>query len=35
LEYEKDEAVENDIDPKGHLSMFKIPGGGELQIKPF
>jgi hypothetical protein len=35
LEYEKDEAVESDIHPKGCLSMFKIPGGGELQVKPF
>jgi hypothetical protein len=35
LEYEKDEAVENDIHPKGYLSTFKTPGGGELQIKPF
>jgi hypothetical protein len=35
LEYEKDEAVENDIYPKGHLSMYETPVGSELQIKPF
>jgi hypothetical protein len=29
LEYEKDEAVENDIHPKEYLSTFKIPDSGE------
>jgi hypothetical protein len=35
LEYEKENAVEYDIHPKAYLSMFEIPGGGELRIKPF
>jgi hypothetical protein len=35
LENEKDEAIENDIHPKEYLSMFKIPGSGELQFRPF